>query len=563
MTGVLDLQSTKSNNSLDKLKPLNLTFENGVNVDKPEVSYEEFMNEADPAKLDSIEETPIGPFIYAITLAVALGGALFGYDSAVISGVLVTIDDALGKTLTTGEKELITSIMSAGAFVGGIVGGVVIDRIGRRIPLLISSVLFIIGSIIQASAFELIQMSIGRFVVGLGVGLAPMIVPVFIAELSPAKLRGKLITLDSICITGFQVIAYLIDFAFQNVKGGWRYMVGAAAIPAMLFGISVYMIPDTPRFLIEKDRYEEATAVIRKIYPNATEAQVKDKVSLISSSFHFESESVGQYTVWQRLKLLYTNKFNLKALIVACGLMGIQQFAGSNTITFYAPTLFSLVGFSQPIAVSIVTSGANCIFTVVSLFTVDRFGRRRLLVSTVWIMTLFLVIAAVSIHYIPINSNLELDGAPKLTWAGILLLISIIGYIAGYAVGLGNVAWFGGELFPMEVRSIGATMLNCTCWGSNVVVSSTYLSMMKHLTPSGAFGFYIGTTFVGWLCIIFFYPEVTDMTLEEIKEVFNHGFGVRYSSKLRKERLKKRLEDEGQVDLNEKSDSEHVEQAQV
>lgn len=504
--------------------------------DKPEVALVEYANENDPALLDSIEETDPGKFIYAITLAVALGGCLFGYDSGVISGVLVTIGNDLGKELTTNEKELITSIMSAGAFFGGILGGMVIDRIGRRIPLIIASVFFFIGSVIQAASFSLAQMTVGRFVVGFGVGLASMIVPIFIAELSPSKYRGRMITLDSICITGSQMLSYIIDFAFQNVPGGWRYMVGAAGIPAILLGVAVYFIPDTPRYLIQKDRIEEATLVIRRIYPNATDLQVNNKVKLIDSSFHFERESVGEYTVWQRLKMLYTNTINLKALIVACGLMGIQQFAGSNTMTFYAPTLFSLVGFKESIAVSIVTSGTNAIFTIVSLFIIDRAGRRRLLVSTVWIMSFFLIIGAVAIHYIPINPDLSIEGSPKLSWAGILLLISIIGYIAGYAVGLGNVAWFGGELLPMEVRSIGTTMVNCTCWGSNIVVSSTYLSMMKHLTPSGAFGFYVCTTFFGWIAIIFFYPEVTDMTLEEIKEVFKHGFGVRYSEKLRKER---------------------------
>lgn len=503
---------------------------------KPEVSLEEYANEDDPASLDSIEETEPGKFIYMITFAVAIGGCLFGYDSGVIGGVLVTIGSDLGKELTTGEKELITSIMSAGAFVGGIYGGVAIDRIGRRLPLIIASVFFFAGAAIQASSFSLAQMTVGRFVVGFGVGLASMIVPVYIAELAPSKYRGRMISLDSVCITGSQMISYIIDFAFQHVPGGWRYMVGAACIPSVLLGVAVYSISDTPRFLVQKGRMEEAAAVIRKIYPNATELQVDNKVKLIDSSFHFERKSVGEYSLWQRVKMLYSNSTNLKALIVACGVMGIQQFAGSNTMTFYAPTLFSLAGFQQPIAVSIVTSGTNAIFTGVSLLIVDRVGRRKLLVSTIWILSFFLTIGAVVIHYIPINSDLTVDDDTKVTWAGIVLLISIIGYIAGYAVGLGNVGWFGGELLPMEVRSIGTTMLNCTCWGSNIVVSSTYLSMMKHLTPSGAFGFYVGTTFAGWIAIIFFYPEVTDMTLEDIKEVFKHGFGVRYSEKVYKAR---------------------------
>lgn len=504
--------------------------------EKPEVSLVEYAFENNPDSLDSIEETESGKYVILITFAIALGGCLFGYDSGVVSGVLVTIGTSFGKELSSGDKELITSILSAGAFVGSIMAGMCIDRFGRRLPLIVSSGFFFVGSVIQAASFSLAQMVVGRFIAGVGVGLASMIVPVYIAEFAPSKSRGRMITLDSVCITGSQLLSYIIDFAFQRVKGGWRYMVGAAGIPAICLGVAVYFISDTPRFLIQKGRVEEATAIIRRIYPNATELQVTNKVKLIDSTFHFERKNVGEYTIWQRLKMLYTKTNNLKALIVACGLMGIQQFAGSNTMTFYAPTLFSLVGFTESIAVGIVTSGANAIFTIVSLFIIDRVGRRRLLLCTVWIMSLFLTVGAVAIHYIPIKSDLSLEGSPKLTWAGILVLISIIGYIAVYAVGLGNVGWFGGELLPMEVRSIGTTMVNCTCWGSNIVVSSTYLTMMKNLTPSGAFGFYVGTTFIGWIAIIFFYPEVTDMTLEEIREVFKHGFGVRYSSKLRRER---------------------------
>lgn len=158
-----------------------------------------------------------------------------------------------------------------------------------------------------------------------------------------------------------------------------------------------------------------------------------------------------------------------------------------------------------------------------------------MLVWTMWGMWAALALAAIAFHFIPIDVHtLELE-TDNPGWAGIVVLVAIVLFVAFYATGLGNVPWQANEFLPMEVRAIGTMMITCTCWGMNLVVSATFLSMMKGITPSGAFGFYAALCFFGWLAVIFCYPEVAQMTLEQIRRVFDHGFGVKYAEEWRKQ----------------------------
>jgi MFS transporter, SP family, solute carrier family 2 (myo-inositol transporter), member 13 len=170
------------------------------------------------------------------------------------------------------------------------------------------------------------------------------------------------------------------------------------------------------------------------------------------------------------------------------------------------------------------------------MMTVDPFGRRRVLVSTVWGMSVGLFVVAIAFHFIPIDTHTLAITTNKVTTPAVIVLVFIIWFVFFYGVSVGNTAWMSTDFFPMEVRAMGTMFLTCSCWGSNIIVSSTFLSMMKGLTPSGAFGFYAAICGIGWVLIIFFYPEVSGLTLEEIGEVFKHGFGVKYARKLRKER---------------------------
>ncbi|EFX04885.1 myo-inositol transporter [Grosmannia clavigera kw1407] len=488
--------------------------------------------------LDSIEQTPSGRFVWLTSLTAALGGLLFGYDTGIIAAVLVYIGRALDhKNLSASERELITSITSGAAFFGAILAGLCADRFGRRPPIYFGCVLFTIGAALQASAFTVAQMTVGRLVVGFGVGSASMIVPMYIAEIAPARLRGRMIGLDNMSITGGQLVSYGIGAAFANVPGGWRYMVGGGAIPAIILVGLLSLCPESPRQLIYQGRPEEAAAVIRRIYPQASDQQIRDKVRHITLFVDEAKSLVRGKSMWWNFRQLYGIGANFRALTAACGLMAISQLSGFNSLMYYSPTLFSLVGFKDAVAVSTVIAGTNFLFTIVNLFVVDRVGRRTILLLTLPLMGIFLVIAAVMFHWIPIDLH-TLDLLPGVTPGAheIIVLICMVFFVAAYSSGCGNTAWLSSEFFPMEVRALGTMMLSMTCWASNVIVSSTFLTQMENTTPSGAFGFYAAICIFGWVAVYFCYPEVKGVTLEDITKIFQHGFGVKLANEMQRDR---------------------------
>ncbi|KAJ5019202.1 Myo-inositol transporter 1 [Colletotrichum sp. SAR 10_99] len=452
-------------------------------------------------ELDSIEQTETGKFSWLVSITAAIGGMLFGYDTGIISAVLVYIT----------------------------------DRFGRKIAIYVGCFSFTAGAILQAASFSLAVMTVGRLVVGFGIGSAAMIIPMYIAELSPAKYRGRMIGLDNMCITGGQLVSYGVGAGFAHVQGGWRHMVGGGAIPAIILACLLPFCTESPRQLIYHGKSEEAEKVIRKIFPNGTEEQVQMKVRHIT--FHVEEAknmNAGK-SQWCVLKQLYVIPANLRALISACGLMAISQLSGFNSLMYYSPLIFSLVGFDNPVAVGTIIAGTNFIFTLVNLLLVDRVGRRRILLCTVQFMGLFLIVAAVAFKWIPINHDLSLGEGATVGPPAIIVLVSMAFFVGFYSSGIGNTAWLSSEFFPMEVRAMGTMVLTMSCWGSNIVVASTFLTQMENTTPSGAFGFYAAICVLGWVSIYFCYPEVKNMTLVDIREVFNHGFGVKRARQLQRQ----------------------------
>lgn len=304
------------------------------------------------------------------------------------------------------------------------------------------------------------------------------------------------------------------------------------------------MLQESPRQLVYHGRIAEAEAVLLKIYKGASAEQVRSKCALIAAACEEAKELNEDQSRWSKIKQLHTIPANFRALVCACGLMVISQMSGFNTLMYYSSTLFALVGFSDPVAVGLVVAGTNFVMTWANMMLVDPIGRRRILICTVWGMSAGLIAVAVAFSFIPVDTKtlaLEVDGVSA---PAIVVLVFIIWFVFFYGVSVGNTAWMSTDFFPMEVRAMGTMWLTCSCWGSNIIVSSTFLSMMKGMTPTGAFAFYAAICGVGWVLIIFFYPEVSGLTLEEINEVFQHGFGVRYASQLRKDRkeiIKERL----------------------
>ncbi|OQD86138.1 hypothetical protein PENANT_c008G01844 [Penicillium antarcticum] len=412
----------------------------------------------DAVDLDEIEHTDTGWYIWLIALTASIGGMLFGYDTGIISAVLVYLEDGLGHLLSASEKEMITSLCSAGAFVGSIIAGLTADRYGRKAPMYIGCALFTVGAILQATAYSVPQMAVGRFIVGFGVGSAAMIVPAYIAEIAPTKHRGRMIGLNNVSMTGRRVISYGLGAAFSSVPNGWRYMVGLGGVPSILLAVLLPLCPESPRQLVYHDKYEEAQAVLHRIFMTATPEQVQDKTILIEAGVRESRASTGNQTRWSILNQLHTNSAYFRALVCACGLMTISQMSGFNVLMYYSGMLFALVGFSNPVAVGLVVSGTILGMTLVNMLVVDSFGRRRLLITTAWGMSASLVAVAVSFAYIPVDLETLEVTTKSITTPAIIVLVFIIFFVLFYGVSIGNTAWMSADFFPMEVRAVG-TML--------------------------------------------------------------------------------------------------------
>ncbi|KAB8276118.1 hypothetical protein BDV30DRAFT_235957 [Aspergillus minisclerotigenes] len=426
-----------------------------------------------------------------------------------------TDSGALGHALSASEKE-ITSLCSAGPFLGAIIADLTADKYGRKGPMYVGFTLFTVGAILQASGYSVPQMAI--------------------AEIAPMKYRGRMVGLNSVSITAGQVISYAIGAAFASVPHCWRYMVGLGGVPSILLAIVLPPCPESPRQLIPYGKVEEAANVLHRIFRNASEEQVSAKIQLISETVQEAQLSSQGRSRWVIVKELHRNPAHFRALVCACGLSaGHLPDVRLNVLMYYSGTVFALVGFSNPVAVGLVVSGTKMVSACINMLLVDPVGRRRLLVSTAWGMAAGLLAVAISFVYIPVNlDTLEVQDS-TITPPAIVVLAFIIWFVAFYGVSIGNTAWMSADFFSTEVRAIGTMYMTC-CWGSNLIVSSTFLSMTKGITPSGAFGLYACLCFIGWILSILFYPEISGLTLEESQEVFQHGFGVRYARQLRKER---------------------------
>jgi MFS transporter, SP family, solute carrier family 2 (myo-inositol transporter), member 13 len=442
----------------------------------------------------------------------------------------------LGRELTSSEQELVTSITSGGALVGAVFAGLIADRFGRKWPIWAACVVFFLGTVLQTAAYSLAQFTVGRFIVGLGVGSAAMIVPLFIGELAPAKFRGRMIAFKNMSVTLGQFIASSIGAGLAEVHGeGWRGTVGIGAFPAIMLAITLLWCPESPRQLVAHGKLEAADKVLQRICTTSTEAQRQAKIQSIELSIQEASTSLATSSLTETFKAIFTTPPTGRAVLVACITMAISQLSGFNTLMYYAATLFALVGFKNAAAVGITVSGTNFVFSIVNLVLVDKFGRRRLLCVTVLGMSICLMIAAIVFHWIPIDLDTLTLETDSVGWPGILLLVTIIVFVGFYSSGVATIAWIGTELIPLEVRALGTMLNTVTCWSTNIIIASTFLSMMKGITPSGAFGFYCGICFVGWVFIVLFYPDVKGMPLESVREVFRHGFGVGYSRQWQRE----------------------------
>jgi len=441
-------------------------------------------------------------FVYIAAAFCALGGMLFGYDTGVISSAILFLKKyfALSPTM----EEVVVSIALVGAVVGAAVGGKLSDSIGRRKVVLMSAAIFILGALFGSSMARNIPWLIcGRLMIGFGVGAASFAAPLYISEVSPVNIRGKLVGFNQLAVTIGIVISYLVGYWLAHITGGWRGMFAFAAIPASILLIGMYFMPDSPRWLLSKGLTDQSKKVLEKIRGTS---DVDQEMNDIDQSLKAQS---GNF------KELLSPLVRM-ALIVGIGLAILQQVTGINTVIYYAPTIFQFAGFHAAATAILATVGVgiiNVIMTIVALQLVDRVGRRPLLLVGLCGMVFSLVALGIAFA-LPSQGGL----------VGWVSVISLCFYVASFAIGMGPVFWLLiAEIYPLKIRGLAmstATMFN---WGANLVIGITFLTLIHVAGKSGTFWIYGALGVLAWIFVYLWVPETKGKSLEEIEAYFRAG----------------------------------------
>ncbi|CAN6878421.1 unnamed protein product [Brassica oleracea] len=339
------------------------------------------------------------PYIMRLAFSAGIGGLLFGYDTGVISGALLFIKEDFDEVdKKTWLQSTIVSMAVAGAIVGAAVGGWINDRFGRRMSILIADVLFLIGAIVMAFAPAPWVIIVGRIFVGFGVGMASMTSPLYISEASPARIRGALVSTNGLLITGGQFFSYLINLAFVHTPGTWRWMLGVAGVPAIVQFVLMLSLPESPRWLYRKDRVAESRAILERIYP-AEEVEAEMEALRESVEAEKADEAIIGDSFGAKLKGAFANPVVRRGLAAGVTVQVAQQFVGINTVMYYSPSIVQFAGYasnSTAMALSLITSGLNAIGSIVSMMFVDRYGRRKLMIISMFgIISCLIILATV------------------------------------------------------------------------------------------------------------------------------------------------------------------------
>ncbi|KAG0687641.1 myo-inositol transporter [Pichia californica] len=485
--------------------------------------------------LDALSDKPSN-LVWTLTFVTSISGFLFGYDTGYISSVLVSIgSDLNGKELSIKQREYISSATSLGALLSSILTGFLADLIGRKFTLILSDLLFIIGALIQYFTYDLNEMIIGRLIMGFGVGLGSLCAPLYISELSPSKFRGRLVTINCLAITGGQLIAYSIGAIFSNLSHGWRIIILLSLLPCIIQFISIsFFLPDSPRYLIMKNKFNDAIIVLKKIYPNSSDSLIHSNVEELQqlNLLWNNNDNIFQKLLssWIELFSISSNK---RSLIIACGLQAIQQFVGFNALMYFSSSIFELVGFKNSTFVSCFIAGTNFFTTIIALFIIDKIGRRKILLYSIPLLFSSQIICALSFAHIDIN---DINNNNNNIWKYILL-ISLIMFEMFYSIGLGNVPWQQSELFPQKVRGLGSSLSTATNWFGSMVLSYFFLSLMNSISPSLTFLIFAFNTLISFIFIYYLYPELSGLQLEQVQDLLSDGFNVSKSINLHNDSL--------------------------
>lgn len=451
-----------------------------------------------------------GSLLYLMLIAScgALGGLLFGYDTAVISGAIGFLKDHFA--LTADMTGWAASSLLVGCMIGAVIGGPMGDRFGRKPMLMVCAVVFAASGIGSALSPSLAAYSWSRLAGGIGIGAVSVLSPLYIAEISPERSRGRFVSLYQLAIVVGILISFFVNMLIQqygagqapvssgvateswNAVYGWRWMLGVLAVPAVAFGLLLLPLPESPRWLMKRGRRTEAETILARIGGTET---ARRELAQIEDSLQAET---GRFS-----ELLHGG-FR-KALLIGCLLAIFSQFGGINAIMYYGPELFKAAGAadSQAFLSTVILGFTNLLATFGAIALVDRIGRKTLLIAGVSVQVIALLAVGTLYH---------LQGNP------LLLLASIILFLIGFASSTGAVTWvIISEIFPTRVRGQAMGIAVLLIWASDYVVSQTFPMLVEGIGPANTFYIYASCAFIGLLYTIAAVPETKGRSLEEIE----------------------------------------------
>jgi sugar porter (SP) family MFS transporter len=434
--------------------------------------------------------------VLGVAIIAAIGGFLFGYDTGVIGGAMLFMQKDLGLK-SHGQQELTVAILLLGAIAGALIAGWLADAISRRRTKMVSGVVYVLGGIACALSQNYPEILASRFVLGLSVGTASFVSPMYIGELVPPRIRGGVVSFNQLMVTLGILAAYIVDWAFAPLPNNWRWMFAVTVVPGLALAIGMYFMPFSPRWLVQKGREDEARDILERYRSEGDDVDEEiDEIKQVANEEVSLRELIGK---------------NLRrTMIVGIGLAIFQQIVGINTVIYYAPTILKMAGQQNTGALtqSLYIGLTNVVFTIVAILLLDRLGRRFFLLTG----TACLTVALVGLGVFFASPSLQHS-------VGWLALACLLFYIFGFAIGLGPVFWLMiSEIFPLQMR--GPAMAVCTMfnWGFNFLISYTFLTLTDLITKSGTFWLY---AFFGICALVFFatlVPETKGRSLEEIQE---------------------------------------------
>ena len=448
-------------------------------------------------------------WLYFVAIIASLGGLLSGYDTGVISGALLFINETWD--LTDYMQGILVSSVLIGAVIGAATNGILADIFGRKKIIMATAIIFIVGSVLCALAPNIIVLIISRILVGLAVGIVNFVVPLYLSEVSPKHLRGTLVSLYQWAITAGILFSYMINSAFAQAVFNWRWMLFAGVFPGTILLVGMMFLGDTPRWLLSKNREDEARKVLQKIEPDV---DLDEEMNHIKATLNQESDDT-------KSKKIVLKKWMIMPAIVGLGIMFAQICTGINTIIYYAPTIFKIAGFDSNLNAIYATTGigvVNFLMTIVAIYFTDRLGRKPLL---------YIGLTGVMLSLLSLGCAFQFEDVlgANLKWVAVGSLVT---YIICFAMSLGPVGWIiVSEVFPLKIRGWAMSMCTVANFAFNFFVVSSFPIMINRV--GGAITFWMFAA-VSFLCILFVYvfvPETKGISLEQIEENWIKGIKPR------------------------------------